>query len=297
MIKKIYTWFNSLSKRLHDSICISAGAIGTISTAISIMGYSFADIEGLNIWIRILIFVVAAILIGVIAYIAIEKIFKDKIDLNVNNTPVEISCGDIFKTAGWKVIGCDTCFRTQIDDVVISKNSLHGQLVLEHGNADEINKLVEAVAIKMNISKNDDDLYDFPLGTIIPYTSGVDNQTYLMLAMTELNEKYESHTNMAKFESMLMKMWNEISRVYASHDVVLPILGDGISRFDDGPKDKNTLLRCMICTYGSSGISLNSKIKVIIYVDDKKKDNDIKKSNTTQEIPLYELRDVVKTRR
>lgn len=64
--------------------------------------------------------------------------------------------------------------------------------------------------------------------------------------------------------------------------MVFHILGDGISRFDDGPK--NTLLRCMICTFGSSGVNLNSKIKIVIY-------------GKTEDIPLYELRDVVKTGR
>lgn len=283
-MKKICKQLCSLSKRLRDSINISIGIIGFASTVAGILGYSLTDIQFSNLLIRFLIVVITAILIGLVAYILIGIIFKDNIDLEVNQTYVEISCGDIFKTAGWKVIGCDTCFRTQVDDVVISKKSLHGQLVLNHGNADEIDKLVEATAIKMNISKNENGLYEFPLGTIIPYTSSADNQTYLMLAMTELNEKYESHTNMAKYEQMLMRMWKEISRVYASHDAVLPILGDGISRFDDGPKNKNTLLRCMICTFGSSGIKLNSKVRFVIY-------------GKSEDIALYELKDVIKTGR
>ena len=74
----------------------------------------------------------------------------------------------------------------------------------------------------------------------------------LWLALTELDKNYESHTNMAKYELMLMKMWKEIDRVYASNDVILPILGTGISRFDDGPKDKDDLLRCMLCTFNSN---------------------------------------------
>lgn len=100
-----------------------------------------------------------------------------------------------------------------------------------------------------------------------------------MLALTELNKNYESHTNMAKHELMLMKMWKEIDRVYASNDVVLPVLGTGISRFDDGPKDKDDLLRCMLCTFNSSGVSFNSKIKIVLY-------------GSTGDIPLYEYKDI-----
>lgn len=100
-----------------------------------------------------------------------------------------------------------------------------------------------------------------------------------MLALTELDKNYESHTNMAKYELMLMKMWKEIDRVYASNDVILPILGTGISRFDDGPKDKDDLLRCMLCTFNSSGVSLNSKIKIVLY-------------GSAEDVPLYEYKDI-----
>ena len=83
---------------------------------------------------------------------------------------------------------------------------------------------------------------------------------------------------MAEFELMLMKMWQEIDRVYASHDVILPILGAGILRFG-GPKNKEALLRCMLCTFNSSGVSLNSKVKIVIY-------------GNAKEIPLYEYKNI-----
>lgn len=283
-MKKIYIWFNSLSKRLRDSISTSILVVGFVSTVFTILGFSLADIKCLKLWGRILVVIAVFFIVIIVVYKVIGRVFKERVNLIVNQTPVDITCGDIFETEGWKVIGCDTSFRTQVDDVVISKNSLHGKLVLQHGNAEEINDIVESAAQKYNISKNENGLFEFPLGTIIPYTSSKDGETYLMLAMTELNKDFESHTNMAKYESMLMKMWHEVSRVYASHDVVFPILGAGISRFDDGPKNKNTLLRCMLCTLGSSGLDFNSRIKVVIY-------------GKAEDIPLYELRDVVKTRR
>jgi hypothetical protein len=103
-----------------------------------------------------------------------------------------------------------------------------------------------------------------------------------MLAMTELDENYEAHTNMSVFVQMLMKMWTEINRVYASNDVAIPLLGTGISRFDDGPKNKETLLKCMLYTLSVSGVNLNSNLKVVLY-------------GNTKDIPLYEYRDVFKS--
>lgn len=280
IMKRVFNWYNSLTKRTRDSISISVFLVGFISTICTILGVSLSDIPKVTVWIRALIVVGVCALIFLIAYAVIGHIFKEKIELEINNTPVEISCGDIFETDGYKVIGCDTHFHTMVDDVIISKGSLHGKLVLKHGNENEIKAAIKKAAERLHLEADEDGLYTFPLGSIVRYVSSVDNQTYLMLAMTELDGNYESHTNMAKYEQMLMKMWGEINRVYASNDVALPILGDGITRFDDGPKEKNSLLRCMICTLNGSGRSFNSKIKIVIYGD-------------SNNIPLYELKDVV----
>lgn len=278
-MKRIYNWYNNLSKQVRDSIIVSTTVVGLISTILSILGISLGDWKDSNIWVRIAVVLVSFVVLCVLVYVIIGRIFRKSIDLMIRQTLVYISCGDIFETYGWKVIGCDTHFDTRVDDIIISKKSLHGQLVLEHGEKEEIQRLVKSEAERLGIQKNSNGLYDFPLGTIIRYDSSVDNQTYLMLAMTELNAEYEAHTNMAKFELMLMKMWKEISRVYASNNVVLPILGTGILRFDDGPKEREALLRCMLCTLNSSGVSLNAKVKIMLYGD-------------TQNVPLYEYKNM-----
>jgi len=278
-MNRVYKWYHSLSKQIRDSIIISATVVGMASTVLSILGISLGDWAGSSVWKRIVVVLVASLVIYCIIYFAIGKIFRDSISLTICQTPVQIGCGNLFEISGWKLIGCDTHFDTRVDDVVISKKSLHGQLVLEHGKKEEIESIVKTEAEKLRLQKNSNGLYDFPLGTIIRYDSSVDNQTYLMLAMAELNTKYEAHTNMAEFELMLMKMWKEISRVYASNNVVLPVLGTGISRFDDGPKNKEALLRCMLCTLNSSGVSLNSEVKIVIYGE-------------VKDISLYEYKDM-----
>lgn len=281
-MSKIYKWYNELSKQAHDSIAISVTVVGMLSTILSILGISLGDIQGLSLCMRISTVVIAFIVVYVLAYIAIGKIFREAVNITIRQTSVSVSCGNIFEAPELRVIGCDTHFDTRVDDIVISKKSLHGQLILEHGNKDEINIAIETEAKRLGLQKNNEGLYDFPLGTIVRYDSSVDNYTYLMLAMTELNAEHEAHTNMAKFELMLMKMWKEISRVYALNDVVLPLLGTGIPRFDDGPKDKDDLLRCMLCTLNSSGVTLRSKVKVLIY-------------GNIGDIPLYEYRNMFHT--
>ena len=278
---QIWKWYNSLSSRKKTSVTVSAAAVGMISTVMSVIGVSLHDWTQ-NIWISLLIIVVVFALIATAVYHIIGLIFKDLVSMEIRQTSVSIGCGDIFDTDGWRVIGCDTHFDTRVDDTVISKKSLHGRLILEHGEIEEIKEVVETAAQRLHLTADNNGLYTFPLGTIIRYDSSVDNHTYLMLAMTELNENYEAHTNMAKFERMLMKMWSEINRVYASNDVVLPLLGTGISRFDDGPKDKEALLRCMLCTLNASGVQLNSDVKVVLY-------------ENAKDIPLFEYKDMFRS--
>ena len=276
-MKCIINWYKSLTKRTRDSVSVSVFLVGFVSTLCTILGVSLGDITCLTIVTRVLLVVLSSILVFVVSYLFIGCVYRDRIELTINDTSVEISCGDIFKVDGYKVIGCDTHFHTTVDDVIISKQSIHGTFVLEHGKEDEIQEAVRREAMRLNLKPDANGLYTFPLGSIVRYDSTVDNQTYLMLAMTELNDNYESHTTMAKYEQMLMTMWKEISRVYASNDV----LGGGITRFDDGPKDKNSLLRCMVCTMNASGKRYNSKIKIVIY-------------GNSKDIPLYELKDVIK---
>lgn len=278
-MKKIYHWYTSLSRQMRDSITVSITVVGLISTILSVLGISLGDWENSNVWMRFGVVFVAFVAICSFVYFAIGRIFKDLVRFTIRQTLIYISCGDIFDASGWKIIGCDTHFDTRVDDIIISKKSLHGQLVLNHGKKEEIAAAVENEAKRLGLQKNNDGLYNFPLGTVIRYDSSVDNQTYLMLAMTELNTQYEAHTNMAKFELMLMKMWSEIDRVYASNDIALPVLGAGISRFDDGPKDKEALLRCMLCTLNSSGVNLKSRVGIIIY-------------GNTKDIPMYEYKDM-----
>lgn len=278
-MKKMYRWYNSLSKRVRDSIIFSTTIVGMISTVLTILGVSLGDWKSSSLWMRICIVTAFFLLIYFATYKIVGRIFSSSIKLTIRKTPVSVGCGDIFQASGLRVIGCDTHFDTRVDDIVISKKSLHGQLVTEHGNKDEIIMAVEAEAKRLGLQKNSDGLYDFPLGTIVRYNSNVDDHTYLMLAMTELNTDYEAHTNMAKFEQMLMKMWKEIGRVYASQEVALPVLGTGISRFDDGPKERDALLRCMLCTLNSSGVSLNAEVSILIY-------------GKAEDIPLYEYKDM-----
>ncbi len=279
MLSMVHKWYNGCSKHFRDSVIIAITVVGAISTILSIIGISLGDWKESNWITRSLVVIIIFAIILVLVYFVIGRIFKKSVNLIIGQTPVSIEAGNIFEAKGLRVIGCDTHFDTRVDDIVIAKNSLHGQLFLQHGELKEIQSAIKAEAKRLNLSENTEGLYDFPLGTIICYNSNIDKCTYLMLASAELNNDHEAHTNMVKFEYMLMKMWKEINRVYANRDICLPLLGTGILRFDDGPKEKEDLLRCILCTLHTSRVCFNSKIKILVY-------------SKIEDIPLYEYKDV-----
>ncbi len=281
-MKRLFNWYGKFSKQTQSSFLYSISIMGLISTVFTILGVSLANMGVVKIWMRILIVFIVYILIFVFSYLIIGRIYRDSINLTIHNTKVKISYGDIFDVSAWRVIDCDTHFSTTVDDTIISKNSLHGQLVLEHGNKFEIDSLVQKEAENRDMHRNSDGSYDFPLGTIIRYDSSVDDKTYLLLAATELDEQNESHTDMAKFEQMLMTMWKEINRVYASNNVALPLLGSGITRFDNSLKSTDALLRCILCTLNNSMLQFNAEIEIVLYEDMKDK----------EELSLYEYKNM-----
>lgn len=284
VMKNVWKWFNGLSARSRDSAIISGSFIGLVSTVFSIIGFSLEGVT--NNWKLSLVVVLVVFAIGYfLAYVAIGRIFKDSIDLTIGSTAVEISTGNIFDYTGYKVIGCDSHFDTRVDDVIISKKSLHGQLVLEHGKKDEIEKIVEEKAKILGIDKDEDGLYDFPLGTVIRYDSSVDGNTYLMVALTKqkrVNGTVKAYTSMPEYERTLREMWDQINGMYVYNDVVLPLLGSGIARFEGANQSNDSLLRCMLCTLNSSDLEFKSTLKVVIY-------------DNAKELQLYEYKDSFKS--
>lgn len=275
------------SKRLKDSLALGFVIITGLATAFTLLGFSSKDaipLTGVH-WFPALL-VHAAILI--VVYCLIAGIiwlykgykYKESISLKIGKNKVVIKTGDLFQENAWRVIPVDTHFDTVVDNKVISEDSLHGQLVLQHGDPDSINAIVKKEADKRGKKSDSRGKYTFDLGKAIPY-DGHDGH-YIMIALTSLNSENEARTSMAQYETTLMTMWREINRVYSGNKIALPLLGSGITRFDDNQDDTEKLLRCMLCTLNTSNVHFKSEITVVIY-----QGNDL-----NLRLPLYEFKDI-----
>lgn len=242
-LKSIQLW--------KDGITLGFAIFGGISTIMGVLGCSFADRYD-NIWVRMSLMVVFLIGIYLFAVLILWCCTIDSVTMKIRGIKVTVCQGDIFEQNDWKVIGVDDTFSVSEDDAIISHSSLHGKLIKqlkENGEFESFKDVIKKKKSKVS------------LGGVITY------KDFILLALTHLNSENEAHIDNLNYESIMRKMWKEIGRVYSGSPICLPILGDGITRFD-GVAEKPSpfeLLKCMLCTLKTSSVQLKAPITIVVY--------------------------------
>jgi hypothetical protein len=246
-----------------DSISLGFSIFGVVSAVLGVVGVSFQSTLS-NFWL-VLIFTILAILVCYLIAVCYKWWrFRDSLVIKIRGIKVTLKQGDIFQENGLKVIPVDEAFTT--DRNIISQNSLHGKL---------LNKLIEDNEMEAFSNTLVNDRNALPLGSVKTYND------YILLVLSRLDENNEAHTDNQKYESSLRKMWQEIGRVYNEKPIYLPIIGDGIIRFD-GVSEKpspSALLKCMLCTLKSSSVQIKAPVTILIF-------------DRINEINFYDLKEV-----
>lgn len=212
----------------------------------------------------------AFVLFFIVARIIIWLSTKNGITLSIRNLTVTIQQGDIFKAEGWKLIPFNEFFDTQVDDIIIAHNTLNGIFIDNY--IDDVDALQQKLAPGRATTG---ERIQHQLGSIKTYGD------YLLLAFTHFTPQYEAHLSWSEYERCLRHMWQEISRVYANKPLFLPLLGGGVTRFDDKTeKSEIELLKCILCTLRTSKVHINTPITILLTKD------------VIQKINLYELKGV-----
>ncbi len=263
--RKLVDRLKRFSRITRDSFSTATALFALIGTVATIVGVSVRQLlpGDLPIWITsalvVFVFGLTIILIYAIKWLRV----RNGIRLNIRGNDVVVKSGDLFESEGWKIIPFNEFFDTSVDDIIISKTSLNGVFIEKH--VDDVQKLkndivADSDSVLGEPSKTKEGKLKYELGTIKRYGS-----EYLILAFTHFNEHNEAHLSMADYERCLMMMWREIRRVYSGKPVYLPLLGSGITCFDDfGEKSYQDLLRCLICTLRSSKLNFTVPITIVL---------------------------------
>lgn len=210
-------------------------------------------------------------LVYIVLWIYANKTSKAKIKIGV--TSVEIKAGDIFEQEGLKAIAFNEYFDTQVDDRIITRKSLNGQVIEKYfPDVDKLNHII-ASDKDLNTSENILETNVVREGNTTKYRLGssilVDDE-FVLTAFSRFNKKNEAQLTMQEYINFLLSFWNEINRVYAQRSVSVPVFGAGITRFRNGFEDIdiNELLKIMIWTFKVSKIKFAYPAKLTILIHD-----------------------------
>ena len=242
---------NSCKKAFHF-------ATSSYAVAGTIIGISGNNIPG-DWRFKLAMAIIIYFVLTLIAWFVIHS--KKSVEYKIKGNKIFIKCGDIFSEKGLKVIPFNEHFDTEVDDVIISKNTLNGKFILNYvKNIEEFNSFIqnenEATDLKRKILK---DKSVYPLGRIIKYND------FLLLAFTHFDKNNIAHISKIEYEKCLLNMWKELRRTYTGEKIFLPLIGSGITKFDDVPEKSNLdLLKCVLCTLKASGEQFTETITILV---------------------------------
>lgn len=193
------------------------------------------------------------------------------LNLLVDGSKVSVVTGDLFKQPGFKVIAFNEYFDTQVDDKIISKNSLNGIYIEKYSNRsiEELNQIIndhqfeEGELIDSEVERAGKSK-KYKLGTVCV----VDD--FLLAAFSKFDKQNKAVLTMPEYLEFLINFWDGVNRVYSQKSVSVPIFGSGITRIREHKNiSDEELLKIMLWTFRISEMRFKhpAKLSIIIHKD------------------------------
>lgn len=257
---------NNINKLIERSFQHAFSIIAGLSTIAGLWGYTIKDInDDLSWWKWGIILLGIFAILSVIIYLLLKILSHRAYHTEINGKRVLIKTGDIFQESGWKVIPFNERFDTKVDDHIIAHNTLNGMMIDNY--VDDVEKLKAVI----NDADNEKSTFVphmvagkkiYPLGRLIPY------EDFLMLSFSHFDNNETAYIGIGEYEQLLMRMWEEMRRVYAAKPINLPLIGGGVTTINGLPEKNYTeLLKCMLCTLRSSKFQADQGITIVLTQD------------------------------
>ena len=196
----------------------------------------------------------------------------NSIDINVEGSDVTVKVGDIFQQSGLKAIAFNEYFDTQVDNKIISEESLNGILIKKHLDisTSELDRYIENYAfdgsevLESEDGRKQGKKQKYQIGTICLY------KEYLLTAFSKFDENNKALLTMPEYLEFLINFWDRVNNVYAQKSVSTTIFGSGITRIK-GHKNiaDEDLLKIMLWTFIISEMRFKypAKLTIVIHKD------------------------------
>lgn len=193
----------------------------------------------------------------------------EEVDLDIEGSNVTVKKGDLFEQPGFKVIAFNEYFDTQVDDKIISRQSLNGIFITERLGVPvaELDKHIKNYPFDddeipcENTARKTGKKLQFSIGTVCVYND------YLLTAFSKFDEENRAWLTMPAYLGFLVNFWDRVNRVYAQKSVSVPIFGSGITRIKEHRNiSDEDLLKMMLWTFRISEMRFKYPAKLTIVI-------------------------------
>lgn len=244
--------------------------VSAISMALSLF-LIFVEIPD-NVKLLVGAIFIAGLAIGYIV-LWIHSSTLENIDLNIEGSTVTIKTGDIFLESGFKTIAFNEYFDTQVDNKIISDESLNGIFIKKifPNSTQELDDHISAYHFDEQDVVCDNNYRKFgkkrkySIGAICVYDE------YILAAFSKFDDSNRAQLTMPEYLEFLIKFWDKVNKVYAQKSVSVPIFGSGITRIKEHKNiSDEELLKIMLWTFRISEMRFKHPARLTIVIHESK---------------------------
>ena len=188
-----------------------------------------------------LAFVISCLALSVLLWIThgfwIDGYLKDSVTIksNVIDPPVSIEFGDLLQKDGWKAIGANDFFDSQVDEIIISSNTLHGKVLQDYWQSatDNWDQAVEIELEQIKASTEERQRgkgLRYPIGTTVSAIAS-DGSKFFFVALGKT--ALVDGTTKANAEDIILAVRGLLKKARArcsNEPLYIPLLGSGLAR-------------------------------------------------------------------
>ena len=234
---------------LSKFMIVSTTVFGLLSIAQIFFDWNTFGIDECNVKAKFIILAVAVILCIIVALVWGLLSSKVVTILSADDVKIIVKYDDLMDIAFPKkpqperivVIAVNCCFDTIVNDVIISKRSVHGQFINHyihsesdlHDLDDKIDKNLSENTTSFtelsNKEKKAGKLKRYPLGSIAKI-EGSNGVTFFLLALTQFDNNCNAHCSKQQYFDSLIKLFEYYDKNGQGKELYLYPMGTGMSR-------------------------------------------------------------------
>ncbi|WP_106770004.1 macro domain-containing protein [Paenibacillus faecalis] len=250
-----------------SSWVIPGALFGIATTLLTFIEFDHS-FDKINILIGLVVLSFIFILCKLIKNLCLKNII-----LNIDGSEIEIKKGDIFTFPSdvYKVIAFNEYFDTAVDDQIISRASLNGQYLNKfYSDTTDLDKrIIQDSRLQLRIVEKN---VKRPLGgkkTRYRLGAVFKDSDFFLVAFSKFDDENKANLKLHEYANCLINFWNEVNGLYAQQEVVVPLLGSGITRHKDFNATPHQLLEVMLWTFKISKVKFREPSKVTILLHEK----------------------------